>query len=122
MKQYTSIILLLAMVLSTSCVQKSHKQTVTLFLDVSEVKNIKTVGVRGNDAPLSWESDLEMQAVKKDSLYKITLIGETGRLCTELKFTVNGTFELENKQNRKVYFDKSKTTLYKAKFNIENNN
>jgi hypothetical protein len=120
MKQFNCIILILVMILTASCVQKSYKQTVTLFLDVSDVKNVKTVGVKGSDAPLSWENDTEMQVVKKDSLYKITLTGETGRLCSELKFTVNGNFELENKENRKVYFDKSKTTVYNAKFDIEN--
>jgi hypothetical protein len=103
----------------TSCVQKSYKRTVTLLVDVSGNKDIKTVGVRGSDKPLSWDYDTPMQMVKKNSLYTITLSGETGRLCTELKFTINGNFELKEKNNRKVYFSKKDTMVYKATFDKE---
>ncbi len=58
-----------------------------------------------------------MEVVKKDSLYKKTFEINTGRLCTELKFTINGNFELQDKENRKVYFDKNGETVFKAKFN-----
>lgn len=101
----------------TSCVQKTTTQKVTLFLDVSGQKDIKSVGVRGQGNPLEWDKDLVMTAIQKDSLYKITFISKTGRLCNEVKFTINGNFELQEKDNRKVYFDKSGITIYKAKFN-----
>ncbi len=108
------------MSLLISCVQKSYKRTVSLLLDVSGNKDIKTVGIRGNDKPFSWDNDQEMEIVKKDSLYKTTFTIETGRLSTELKFTINGNFELQDKENRKVYFNQSGVTIYKAKFNIAN--
>ncbi len=101
----------------TSCVQKTNKHSITLLIDVSSLKDIKTVGIRGNDKPFSWDYDSEMEVVKKDSLYKKTFIFETGRLCTELKFTVNGNFELQDKENRKVYFNQNGATFYRAKFN-----
>jgi hypothetical protein len=104
----------------TSCVQKSYNRKITLLLDVSGNKDIKSVGIRGNDKPFSWDNDLEMEVVKKDSLYKKTIEVNTGRVCTELKFTINGNFELQEKQNRKVYFSKNGETIYKAKFNSEN--
>ncbi len=112
-------IVLIAM-LTSSCVQKSYKRTVVFTLDVSAIKNIKKVGIRGNDKPLSWNTDIKMKALKKDSLYQIAITGETGYKFTEVKFVVNDTFELQNKENRRVYFDKKKdTTYYKAKFNKE---
>lgn len=116
MKNYIFIILATILSLS-SCVQKTKKHSITLLLDVSRMKDIKTVGVRGNDKPFSWDNDVEMNVVKKDSLYKKTFEIETGRLCTEIKFTVNGNFELQNKNNRKVYFNQSGETVYKVKFN-----
>lgn len=101
----------------TSCVQKSYNRKVTLLLDVSGNKDIKSVGIRGENKPFSWDYDTEMEVVKIDSLYKKTFEINTGRLCTELKFTINGDFELQNQENRKVYFNKNGETVYKAKFN-----
>ncbi|MBC7640820.1 MAG: hypothetical protein H7174_00545 [Flavobacterium sp.] len=102
----------------TSCVQKTKTQTVTLLLDVASVKDIKTVGVRGVEKPFSWDYDMEMEVVKKDSLYKKTFVTETGCLYTEIKFTINGNFELQNKENRKIYFSNTKTTIIKSKFDV----
>ena len=101
----------------TGCVQKTKKHSIILLVDVSEMKDIKTVGIRGNDKPFSWNEDVAMEVVKKDSLYKKTFEINTGRLCTEVKFTVNGEFELQNQENRKVYFAEDGATVYKAKFN-----
>ena len=115
MKNYIFIILATILSLS-SCVQKTKKHSITLLLDISGKKNVKTVGIRGNDKPFSWDFDTEMEVVKKDLLYKKTFEIETGRLCTELKFTVNGNFELQDKNNRKVYFNQNGKTIYKAKF------
>jgi hypothetical protein len=111
------IIIWLAIFSLVGCVQKTKKHTVTLLLDVSEIKDIKTVGIRGTDKPFSWDYDDEMEVVKKDSLYKKTYTIETGRLCTEIKFTVNGNFELQDKPNRKIYFNQNGETVYRAKFN-----
>ncbi len=118
MKNYIFIILVLVSL--TSCVQKSYNRKVTLFLDVSGNKDIKTVGIRGENKPFSWNEDVAMEVVKKDSLYKKTFEINTGRLCTELKFTINGEFELQDQENRKVYFNENGVTIYKAKFNTVN--
>ncbi len=46
----------------TSCVQKSYNRKVTLLLDVSGNKDIKSVGIRGENKPflgtktLQWKS------------------------------------------------------------------
>ncbi len=116
MKKYI-VYSLATLLFLTSCVQKTKKHSITLLLDVSGMKDIKSVGIRGNDKPFSWDYDTEMEVVKKDSLYKKTYTFETGRICTELKFTINGEFEFQDQENRKVYFDKNNETIYKAKFN-----
>jgi hypothetical protein len=110
-------IILVSLLLLSSCVQKSYEQTVELLVDVSGIKNIKTVGVRGEGKPLSWDNDLPMKELVKDSLYSTTVTATTGYLFAEFKFVVNGEFELNGKDNRRVVFDKSRNTLYKAKFN-----
>ena len=117
MKKYLILSLLIALTF-TSCVQKSYNRKVELLLDVSALKNIKSVGIRGNEKPFSWDYDTEMEVVKKDSLYKKTFTINTGYLFTELKFTVNGDFELKDKDNRKIYFNQAGTTIYKAKFDV----
>ncbi|KAB1156653.1 hypothetical protein [Flavobacterium luteum] len=103
----TASILLLV---NTSCVQKTYKKTVLFSLDVSKIKNIKTVGIRGWDNPLSWNNDYPMKEIVKDSLYQAIVTGKTGRICTEFKFSINNKVELEGKENRKVYFDAKNDT------------
>jgi hypothetical protein len=120
MKNYKlSVMALLLSMEITGCVQKSYKKTVVLLLHTEGIKDIKTAGVRGEGKPLSWRKDLVMAPVKKDSLYTATVIIITGYKYGEIKFTVNGGFELENKDDRKIYFNDKDTTVYEATFNIE---
>lgn len=100
------------------CVQKSAKKTIVLKLNVEGVKNIQSVGVRGNDRPLSWDYDLELKPVIKDTLYTATFSLVTGYKFTEAKFTINGQYELANQENRKISFSDKDTTIYVAKFDI----
>ncbi|MGL4630706.1 MAG: hypothetical protein ACRCVT_05810 [Leadbetterella sp.] len=110
----------LFIILVSSCVQKSYEQTLRLQLDVSGHKDIQTVGVRGEGKPLSWQEDIEMKPIVKDSLYEVVITGKTGYLFQEIKFTINGEFEFADGPNRRVNFDPSRKTTYKAKFNIPN--
>jgi ribonuclease BN (tRNA processing enzyme) len=112
----TSLLIGLTFVLF-GCVQPSYQRTVIIKLDVSKEKEIKTIGIRG-ETPLSWKHDVPLEPVIKDSIYTITLTGKTGYLFAECKFVVNGQFELENKQNRKIYFT-GDTTYYDAVFDVE---
>ena len=122
MKTKLAIIALLLSLILTSCVQKTYQKTVVFTLDASEIKNIKTVGIKGNDKPLSWSKSSEMRAIKKDSLYQLTITFETGYTFTEIKFMVNDSLEFENKDNRRVNFSTSDTTFYKVKFNYKHTN
>ena len=122
MKTKLAIIALLLSLILTGCVQKTYQKTVVFTLDASEIKNIKTVGIKGNDKPLSWSKSSEMRAIKKDSLYQLTITFETGYSFTEIKFMVNDSLEFKNKDNRRVNFSTADTTFYKAKFNYKHTN
>ena len=112
--QKISIIILLAMF--ASCVQPTYKRIVVLTVDVSKQANIKSVGIRGEGTPLSWSEDYAMKTLVKDSLYQCTLEINTGYLYGECKFTVNGQFELQEADNRRIYFSDQDTTYYRAVF------
>jgi hypothetical protein len=117
MKNYSLIII--AIIIS-SCVQKSSKKTVVVKLNVAGIKNIQTVGIRGNEKPLSWDNDMQLKPIIKDSIYEATFSLVTGYKFTEAKFTVNGEFELKDKDNRRIIFSDKDTTVYEAKFEITN--
>ena len=101
----------------TGCVQQAHDRTVVYELEVSGQPGIRSVGVRGANLPLSWEQDLAMTAVTGDSVYRAVVTHKTGYLATEVKFTVNGGFELRDQPNRRVAFT-GDTTVYRARFNV----
>lgn len=108
---------LLLAVLGTSCVQKAYKKTVVFTLQTPKMTNIEKVGIRGNDQPLSWDTDFPMQVLKKDSLYQGTVTFVTGYRFTEVKFVINDNFELQNQENRKIILDSKDTTFCKLTFN-----
>lgn len=117
MKKYSIILISLLLLLLASCVQKSYTKTVLVTLKVSNMKDIKSVGIRGQGKPLSWDNDYEMKPVVKDSLYTATITAVTGYKFAEIKFTVNGDFELKEQPNRRVVFSDKDTTYYNAIFN-----
>ncbi len=117
-KNKFTLFLFVSFLFITSCVQKTYKKTVVFELDTKDVKNIKTVGVKGNDKPLNWNYVKEMTAVKKDTTYSIALTFLTGYKFTEVKFSINGDFELKDKGNRRIEFSDKDTTVYKAVFNV----
>jgi PBP1b-binding outer membrane lipoprotein LpoB len=116
MKKSRILLTFLSIIILAGCVQKSSKKVVILKLDVSGINNIETVGVRGNEKPLSWNYDLELKPIIKDTLYSTTFSLVTGYKFTELKFTVNGQFELNDKSNRRIIFSEKDTIVYEAKF------
>jgi putative oxidoreductase len=115
-------LIFIALLISSSlgCVQKAYEQTVVFTLDVSKIDEpIQTVGIRGNGAPLSWDADYPMTPIYPDSLYTATFKVSTGYKFAEVKFVVNGQFELEGQPNRRVVFNESNTTNYNAIFNTQ---
>lgn len=117
MKNYLLIITTL-LIATTGCVQKAYKKTVVVTLNTAGKQNIQTVGIRGGGKPLSWREDLPMQPEVKDSLYTATVTAVTGYKFAEIKFTIDGEFELKEQPNRRVEFSEGDTTFYNAVFNI----
>ena len=112
----SKIVLISLLMAMASCVQKSYKRTVVFKLDVKGIKDVKKVGLRGTNFPLSWDHDYEMK-LGKDSIYSATITGETGYLYTEYKCTVNDEFELKDHDNRRVYFGNKDTIVCTITFN-----
>lgn len=119
MKIFKTLIICSIAIYLTSCVQKTYERKVTFLLHTEQLKNIEKVGLRGNNRPLTWKKDLEMTAVKKDSLYSVTVTFLTGYKFAEVKFVVNDEFELQDKDNRRVVFNENGETIYEATFNKE---
>jgi putative oxidoreductase len=107
----------------SGCVQKAYDRVVVYRVDVSAVPNVSAVGLRGRSEPLSWDKDLPLQP-RADSagVYEAVVTHHTGSLTTEVKFTVNGTFELEGSDNRVVRWPPTTTgndtTIYRVVFNV----
>lgn len=118
MKTLSLLLGLALAALLPACVQKATDKTVVYLLDVSGHPNPGLVGLRGRDKPLNWNSDQPLALVKKDSLYRAVVTIHTGYKATEVKFTLNGEFELKNQDNRRVEFGPSDTTVYRARFDV----
>lgn len=118
MKKYNVSLIIILLCALTSCVQKSSMKTITVRLNVAGIKDIQTVGIRGSERPLSWREDMELKPIKKDSLYEATFSLLTGYKFTEVKFSINGELELQDKDNRRIIFSEKDTTVYEAKFEI----
>jgi hypothetical protein len=100
MKKYQFILIGLLVFSASSCVQKAYKKTVVITLTVQNGK------------------DIEMKPLIKDTLYTATATTITGYKFAEIKFTVNGEFELKEQPNRRLVFSERDTTFYNAVFNL----
>jgi PBP1b-binding outer membrane lipoprotein LpoB len=117
MKTLKYLAIILTLVSITSCVQKTVERKVRFLLDVSEVENVTSVGVKGSNDPLNWQKELAMIPIFADSIYAVDVTFVTGYLGAEVKFVVNGQLELQNQENRRFVFDvKKDTTIYSAIF------
>lgn len=107
---------ILLVLLSWSCVQPTYQKTVVYALHVPSDLHPHQVAIRGGDQPLSWETDTPLDSLN-DSTFHTIVTYQTGYLFTEVKFTVDGNFELENAPNRLVTFSSGDTTYYSAIYN-----
>lgn len=119
MKKYSLLSISILLFGLLSCVQKSGKKTIIVKLNVEGIENIQSVGMRGSEKPLSWDYDLELKPIIKDKIYTTSFSLITGYKFTEAKFTVNGQFELNDKNNRRIVFSNTDTTVYEATYNVE---
>ncbi|MFY7964795.1 MAG: hypothetical protein ACOVO1_07845, partial [Chitinophagaceae bacterium] len=111
------ILAIIIAVVTTSCVQQAFLKTVMVTLTVHNKKDIKSVGIRGNCNPLSWDNDYAMKELIKDSIYTATVQTMTAYKFGEIKFVVDGDWELKEQPNRRINFsDKSDTTFLNLTF------
>jgi hypothetical protein len=108
---------------TTGCVQKAYDRVVIFRVDVSEVPDVKSVGLRGTGDPLSWQRELPMRLVPDSAgLYEVVVTRRTGSLSIDVKFTVNGEFEFQDAENRTVRLAPTTvgndTTWYRGVFNV----
>lgn len=111
------VFLIISCFLMFSCVQKAYKQTVIYTVEIPDSEGITFVGVRGKDKPLNWDQDTELKKINDKGVYQVKVTYLTGYKFTEVKFTRNGEYELQNMPNRRIEFNNSGITQYKAVFN-----
>lgn len=108
-------------IICTSCVQETFKRTVSFSVDMSHESDVLSVGVRGDFDPLVWDEDFLLTDKDNDSIYTGTITFDTPFDFVSIKFVKNNSvFELNGKDNRKVYFDKlNESTKLEVIFNEE---
>tara|TARA_R110002072_G_scaffold254433_13_gene413348 strand:+ start:2020 stop:2406 length:387 start_codon:yes stop_codon:yes gene_type:complete len=118
MKTYLKISIVLVIILC-SCVQKEHKKTVTFFVNMNGIENVKSVGIRGDFLPNKWKKTVPMTDENNDGIYEITFSEETATYGIEFKFVKNNIeFELQGEDNRELVFEYNPETIkYIAIFN-----
>jgi putative oxidoreductase len=117
--QKGKLICLIGVVIAfAGCVQETRLQTVHYKLHVSGIK-VESAGIRGNDDPLDWDKDLALNTLVPDSLFEATVTYNTGLRFTKVKFLVNGKWELEGTDSRRVNFVEGDTTMYEAAFDTQ---
>lgn len=104
-------------VLILSCVQKTKKQKVEFMVDVRDIENVNSIGVRGSTPPLNWDQNFELKDDNNDSIYTGKIVFDIPYDFVELKLVKNqDEFELNNQPNRRLLFAKSGDTKYQIKF------
>lgn len=98
-------------------VQDVKTQIVIIQARSTDQIPITTMALRGNDNPLSWQTDLVMEVKIPDSLYTTRLEMYTGYLYTECKLVRNEEFELQDRDNRTLRFDADGITEVDLTFN-----
>ncbi len=89
--------------LLVSC--KAQKYTVTLKVDMSNVENVKSVGIKGNVKPLSEKKELLLTDNNADGIYETTITFKTSQKRLRFKFVKNGEEELIRGNDRTLWFN-----------------
>ena len=106
-------------IIQFSCVQKEHQKEVTFIVDVSQVENVESVGLRGQFTSPPWQVTIPLSKGEKNGSYRVSLIETTAQNQVEFKFVVNeDEFELKDQPNRIITFSyQPEEIVYEATFN-----
>jgi len=111
-----------ALLFLTSCVQKEHEKIVTFKVDMTQVQNVQSVGLRGQFTSPSWEVTIPMLDKNGNGIFEVTLNEVTAQNSVAFKFVKNNDeFELQNQSNRLILFKyQPEVIIYESKFNNRN--
>ena len=110
------------LVLAGACVQPTYPHKIMVELDMREVEQFQTVGVRGNLPPLSWNEDIALQDSDGDSIYTGSFVMDIPYHHFECKFVVDGKmYELTNQPNRRIEVEGKEEIRYQAVFDQAKN-
>ncbi|SFR47675.1 hypothetical protein SAMN04490243_1955 [Robiginitalea myxolifaciens] len=101
-----SFTVLLALVLTTSCVQETHVKEIHFQVDTGSDESIGAVGIRGSLPPLSWNETIELSDPDGDGIFTGKVLVDTGHSSMSFKFVAeDGSYELANQNNRNLEFE-----------------
>lgn len=123
MKRYIKFIVMAAITLFASCVQKEHEKTVTFYVDTNGIENVESIAMRGDFLPNQWRENVPLTDENNDGIYEISFTRETAAYGIEFKFVKNGTeFELKDQDNREIVFEYQPEIIeYRTMFNDTKN-
>lgn len=101
------------------CVQQTQPKTITFKLKLEDTEDVKSVGLRGNLAPLSWDQNIPLTYSDMDGTYETKIQMNTANFALQFKFVVNDSiFELKQMDNRQIQFKyQPETIVYNAVYN-----
>lgn len=117
MKYLKAVFIIISAFALNNCVQKVQPKSITVKVDMSEIKNVKNVGLRGVN-PLSWHETTFLSDNNSDGIYEGTFDIYTANYDVEFKFVKNtDEFELKGQNNRSLTFEyKPETIIYEVVF------
>ncbi len=115
-------ILVFLLIAMQSCVQEEFEKEITFLVDTNGVKNVKSIGIRGDFLPKRWNESLSLSDDNNDGVYELTLTERTAVYGIEFKFVKNGLdYELKEQENREIIFRyQPEKIIYKTTFNNTN--
>ena len=122
MKQISTILIGIALLGLSSCVQEEHTKAVTFKVDMRNYGSFTEVGIRGRFTSPPWQVTVPKSDMDKDGFFEVTLEQETAQSSAEFKFVVDkDQFELECQPNRSIRFNyQPEAILYTGVFDNEN--
>ncbi|MFD1061656.1 hypothetical protein ACFQ1Q_00245 [Winogradskyella litorisediminis] len=118
MKNYKSLLVLIAILIITSCVQETHLKTITFKVDMRGLDNITNPGVRGQFTSPAWKALVPLTDENNDSIYEAKVEFQAAQYDIKFKFVNNDEYELQNQPNRSIKFEyEPENFTYEATFN-----
>lgn len=120
MKYSNIFIIILMLLVATSCVQPTRKIEVNFSVDMRKQTQVDSVGIIGQLPPLSWNKRQSLEDLDGDSIYTGSFTFDIPYDQVAFKFVLNErTIELNGKDNRQVVVKNKTSVEYKAVFDEE---